>query len=160
MHLPLRRLALCLDCETCFEMGTSPCPVCGGDSWALLARFLNQGPLNTLSRFQPLPKSLAERPKHREGVGEPAVKQLLIISRDRQKLYEHVKRAFSDNATVEVIFDRRTAESRNAANASERRRGDQQQRLETDNHLKALGWAIVRLDVFRTTGLPHRGGSR
>jgi len=40
------------------------------------------------------------------------------------------------------------------------RRGDHQQRLETDNHLKALGWAIVRLDVFRIAGLPLRSGSR
>ena len=29
-----------------------------------------------------------------------------------------------------------------------------------DNHLRALGWAVVRLDVFRTLGLPHRSASR
>jgi hypothetical protein len=27
---------------------------------------------------------------------------------------------------------------------------------EIDNHLRALGWAVVRLDVFRTLGLPLR----
>jgi hypothetical protein len=27
---------------------------------------------------------------------------------------------------------------------------------EIDNHLRALGWAVVRLDVFRTLGLPRR----
>ena len=27
---------------------------------------------------------------------------------------------------------------------------------ELDNHLRALGWAVVRLDVFRTPGLQHR----
>ena len=32
--------------------------------------------------------------------------------------------------------------------------------LEVDNHLRALGWAIVRLDVFRTLGLPHRSAPR
>jgi hypothetical protein len=32
--------------------------------------------------------------------------------------------------------------------------------LEIDNHLRALGWAVVRLDVFRTLGLPHRNASR
>jgi hypothetical protein len=48
-HLSLRRLALCLDCETCFEIGTSSCPACGADTWVLLSKFLNQGPLKTLS---------------------------------------------------------------------------------------------------------------
>src|SRR5215470_8663267 len=60
-HLPLRRLALCLDCETCFEIGTSSCPACGGHSWVLLSKFLNQAPLRTLSQFKPLPNNLAEK---------------------------------------------------------------------------------------------------
>jgi hypothetical protein len=29
LHLPLGRLALCLDCETCFEVGSDACPACG-----------------------------------------------------------------------------------------------------------------------------------
>jgi hypothetical protein len=40
LHVPLARLALCLDCEMCFEIGTEPCPACGGRMWASLARFL------------------------------------------------------------------------------------------------------------------------
>jgi len=40
LRLPLGRLALCLDCETCFEIGTDPCPVCGSATWASVARFL------------------------------------------------------------------------------------------------------------------------
>lgn len=42
IHVPLRRLALCLDCETCFVIGTGTCPACGSDSWAALARFLER----------------------------------------------------------------------------------------------------------------------
>jgi hypothetical protein len=156
-HLPLRRLALCLDCETCSEIGTGSCPACGGHSWVLLSKFLNQEPLKTLSQFKPLPNTLAAEPRHGEQASAPVVKQLLIVARDRNKLYDHVKRAFSDNATVEVILDRRSAEPRNATRAqtADRRRGNHPQRLETDNHLKALGWAIVRLDVFRVAGRPH-----
>ena len=41
-------------------------------------------------------------------------------------------------------------------NARERRR----LMNEIDNHLRALGWAVVRLDVFRTLGLPHRSAPR
>ena len=155
-------MGLCLDCEACFEIGTASCPACGGHSWVLLSKFLNQGPLETLSQFQPLPNSLAEEPKHGEHASAAVVKQLLIVARDRHKLYDHVKRAFSNNPSVEVILDRRSAEPRNAirAKTADRRRGDHQQRLETDNHLKALCWAIVRLDVFPVAGLSHRQGSR
>ena len=41
MQLPLARVALCLDCETCFEIGGRACPVCGGRAWASVARFLD-----------------------------------------------------------------------------------------------------------------------
>jgi hypothetical protein len=39
-HLPLGRIALCLDCDACFEIGTNPCPACGSRTWASVARFL------------------------------------------------------------------------------------------------------------------------
>jgi len=39
-HLPLDRVALCLDCDTCFDVGAAQCPACGGRMWALVARFL------------------------------------------------------------------------------------------------------------------------
>jgi hypothetical protein len=44
LHLPLRRLALCLDCEKCFELGAATCPGCGSGTWTTLARFLEGGP--------------------------------------------------------------------------------------------------------------------
>lgn len=43
LHLPLRRLALCLDCEKCFELGAAACPACGSRTWITLARFLEGG---------------------------------------------------------------------------------------------------------------------
>jgi hypothetical protein len=42
LHLPLGRLALCLDCETCFEVGTDACPACGSRMWASVACFLDR----------------------------------------------------------------------------------------------------------------------
>jgi hypothetical protein len=115
-----------------------------------LAKFFNPGPLKKLSEAHPVPKNWAEA-KHHEDVSAPVVKQLLIIARDRQKLYEYAKRAFADNATVEVILDRRSGEHRNRPAKPERRRDDRYMMHGIDNHLKALGWAIVRLDVLRTT---------
>ena len=41
IHLPLQRVALCLDCDVCFDLGRNACPVCGSDTWIPLARYLN-----------------------------------------------------------------------------------------------------------------------
>jgi hypothetical protein len=156
--MPLRRLALCLDCEACFEIGTSSCPACGGDTWVLLAKFLDQGPLKVLPQFHPFPKSWTAETKGRDDVNGQAAKQILVVARDRQKLFEYAKRAFSGNSSVEVVLDRRRSERRTAGGPSspDRRRGDRRLMNEIDNHLRALGWAVVRLDVFRTLGLPRR----
>jgi hypothetical protein len=159
LHLPFRRLALCLDCEACFEIGASSCLACGGDTWVLLSKFLDQGPLKVLPQFHPFPKSWTEGGKHREDANRQAVKQILVVQRDRQKLYEYAKRAFSGNSSVEVVLDRRRSDRRSSGDRSgspERRRGDRRLMNEIDNHLRALGWAVVRLDVFRTLGLTHR----
>jgi len=43
LHVPLKRLALCLDCEKCFELGATACPACGSSTWITLARFLEGG---------------------------------------------------------------------------------------------------------------------
>ena len=108
-YLPLRRVGLCLDCEACFEIGTSSCPACGGDTWVVLAKFLNAGPLKTLCQVHSVHKNWVAATHHGD-VHAPVVKQLLIVARDRQKLYEYAKRAFAENSTVEVILDRRSAE--------------------------------------------------
>ena len=123
----------------------------------LLSKFLDQGPLKVLPQFHPFPKSWTEGPKQRGR--DESVKQIVVVERDRQKLYEYVKRAFSGNASVDVVLDRRRSERRGAGDrsrASDRRRGDRRLMNEIDNHLRALGWAVVRLDVFRTLGLAHR----
>src|SRR3989442_16012561 len=87
LHLPLRRLALCLVCEACFEIGIPSCPACGGDTWVLLAKFLVQGPLKVLPQFHPFPKSWSAGPKHGEYTKWEVSIQFLVLPRDRQKLY-------------------------------------------------------------------------
>ena len=152
LHLPLRRLALCLDCEMCFEIGTPACPGCGGETWVLLARFLDQGPLRLMPQFHAFPKSWNESSSSAADADQTA-KQLLIVARDRQKLYEYTKRAFAGNPTIEVVLDRRRGERRASGDRTsvpERRRGDRRLALDIDNHLKALGWAVMRLDVFKS----------
>jgi hypothetical protein len=43
LYLPLKQLALCLDCEKCFELGVSACPACGSGTVVALAQFLDAG---------------------------------------------------------------------------------------------------------------------
>ena len=45
LHLPLKSVALCLDCERCFELGSPVCPACGSETWTALARFLRPSQL-------------------------------------------------------------------------------------------------------------------
>src|SRR5262249_57227095 len=40
LYFPLARLALCADCEVCFEIGFDACPACGGRTWSPVARLI------------------------------------------------------------------------------------------------------------------------
>ena len=48
MRLPLGRVALCLDCEVCFELGTGACPSCGSRTWVPVASFLRRSVIGRL----------------------------------------------------------------------------------------------------------------
>ena len=148
LHVPLRRLALCLDCEACFDVGTPSCPACSGDTWIPLARFIEQRP-----------DSLG--PTRRREAAERAAKQLIVVARGRDDLLEYMKRAFADNASVEVVLDRRRAPRRivDHPRKPDRRRGDRRL-VDIEERLRAVGWAVVRLDVFRARDVPSFNGSR
>jgi hypothetical protein len=130
VHLPLRRLALCLDCEDCFEIGTATCPACGSDTWTALARFLDDtsaGRLSTLAGAM-FPDA-ARRPTH----------HLLIVAGDRPALYRTLARELADNDSVTVLLDRRPPGPNGKA-----REGRERRWRNVDPQLRALGWAIVR----------------
>lgn len=138
-HFPLKKLALCLDCDACFEFGPGTCPACGSETLAPLARFLQ--PVGRLSRVLRGRSGAAD-------VTDKMRRQLFIVARDREKLYEYVKRAFADNPTVQVVVDRRKGDRRASgmSRIPNRRRGDRRS-TDTSGQLRALGWAIVLLDV-------------
>lgn len=58
-HLPLRLLALCLDCDEGFEIRNGCCPACGSSTWIPLARFLERRASETLTarRLHVLPQT-------------------------------------------------------------------------------------------------------
>jgi len=121
-----------------------------------MIKFLNQGPLKTLSQFQPLSESFAASPKRGEDLSVPVVKQLLTVQGTATNFTTTSSARFRITPRWKSSSELRNA---NRASAHDRRGGDHQRRLETDNHLNALGWAIVRLDVFRIGGSPCRQAS-
>jgi hypothetical protein len=141
-HLPLRQLALCLDCDECFEIGFPTCPACGSATWTSLSRFLTQA-------------SSARHPGRRGAAAErhddtpETVLQLIIVAGDRAHLYEHLKRRFAGNGTVRVLLNRRVIarRARSEPYEAERRQADRRLPSKVDALLRALGRAIVPLDV-------------
>jgi hypothetical protein len=125
---------MCLDCEVCFELGPSQCPACGSETWAALGRFLD------LHSRPPAVSANHEEP--------PRTRQLILVARDRERLFEYLKRAFAGNDTVQVLLDRRIGERRRSApegRLPERRRSDRR-RQDVSSQLRGLGWAIVSVD--------------
>jgi hypothetical protein len=137
-HLPLRQLALCLDCDECFGIGPETCPSCGSATWTSLARFLAQAS----SGRQPGRRDAAAR-QHDDS--RETIRQLIIVADDRTHLYEHLKRGFAGNGTVRVLLNRRVLarRARSGPYEAERRQADRRLPSKGDALLRAIGWAIV-----------------
>jgi hypothetical protein len=142
VHLPLRQLALCLDCDECFELGSPTCPACGSATWTSFSRFLAQA-------------SSARHPGRRDEASKrhddppEMVRQLIIVVGNRAHLYKHLKRGFAGNGTVRVLLNRRVIARRERSGPydAERRQVDRRLPSKIDALLRAIGWAIVPLKV-------------
>jgi hypothetical protein len=139
--LSLRQLALCLDCDECFDISSPTCPTCGSATWTALARFLARAS----SARQPGRRDAAAR---RPDDPPETVRQLIIVAGDRAHLYEHLKRGFAGNGTVRVLLNRRVIarRARSGPYEAERRQADRRLPSKIDTLLRAIGWAIVPLD--------------
>jgi len=132
VHLPLRQLALCLDCDECFGLDLETCPSCGSATWTSLSRFLGAAassrPQRRLDDSSSVVNDNAKQPER--------VRQCVIVARNRRHLYEHLERAFAGNETIRVFLDRRVVQ-----------RGDRRSSRQTDELLRAIGWLIAPLGV-------------
>src|SRR3989454_641818 len=106
VHLPLRHLALCLDCDECFKIGAEPCPACGSRTWVSLSRFMGQASSSRRPRRLDGSPSAAQRHDDHPAM----VRQVIIVAGHRAHLYDHIKRAFAGNETVRVLLNRRIGE--------------------------------------------------
>ena len=138
LYIPLSRLALCADCEVCFEIGFEACPACGGETWSSLGRLMGNGAEAAVVRA--VQAVLAETCGGGAG-GD--VDHLVIVSREQPKLFELLQRELRGNPAVTVILDRRGRRPQPALTGALR---NQRQR-NVDRQIAALGWAIVRSDV-------------
>ena len=154
VHLPLRSLALCLDCDECFEVGPETCPACGSATWTTISRFLEQA---SSSRRPRRPVDSPSAAKRDDGAPE-AVQQLIVVARNRRDLYEHLKRAFAGNEAVRVLLDRRLVDrpERAGPDGAERGQDDRRSPSTIAGLLRTIGWVIVPLGVREN----HRGPAR
>jgi hypothetical protein len=134
LHVPLDRVALCADCEVCFEIGPDTCPACGGETWTAISRFLGQATDGEVAR--------AVRAVVAETRGTTQQHHLVIISREQPKLFEMLRRELHGHHGVTVIMDRRGRRPTPAT----MRLPDKRWR-NVDRQISALGWAIVRSDT-------------
>jgi hypothetical protein len=147
LHIPLARLALCMDCEECFEIGPDQCPACGSQTWSALSRFIGETSDRAVVR--------AVQALVREARGLSSLPggahHLLIVSRDQPKLFQTLQRELGDNTAVTVVQDRRGQGPGNPRIPNQRWRN-------VDHQLRALGWAIVRAESGERT--LERGAAR
>jgi hypothetical protein len=135
LHIPLARLALCVDCETCFEIGPDQCPACGSRTWSPLSRFIGNASEKAVVRAV---HALVEEARGLSEVSTGA-HHLLIVSREQPKLFQTLQRELRDNRSVTVILDRRDQGAAPPRIPNQRWRN-------VDHQLRALGWAIVRAE--------------
>jgi hypothetical protein len=146
LHLPLKKLALCLDCDECFELGHAVCPACGSATWTPAARFLK-----LVSEAEPHRGSKTRTFSRRTAEEMAIAKHLLIVARHRRELYEQIKRAFAGHETVQVVLDRRVTDRRRRKEPTlpERRGADRRARSIIDDQLRTIGWSLVLLDLAK-----------
>jgi hypothetical protein len=150
LHIPLARLALCVDCEVCFEIGPDQCPACGSKTWSPLSRFIGNASEKAVVRAV---HALVEEARGLSEVSGGA-HHLLIVSLDQPKLFQTLQRELRDNRSVSVIQDRRGQSQGPPRIPNQRWRN-------VDNQLRALGWAIVRSEPRTPRPVEReRGASR
>jgi hypothetical protein len=155
MHLPLRQLALCLDCDECFKIGCPTCPACGSATWTSLSRFLAQ---SKSARYPGRRDAAAKRPDDPPEV----VRQLIIVAGDRAHLYEHLKRGFAGNGTVRVLLNRRVMarRARYGPYEAERRQADRRLPSKVDAYCARLAgpswpWMSLRIIIETPPSSDH-----
>ena len=76
----------------------------------------------------------------------PIYRLLFVVGREREPLYDSLRRTFDGDDTVQVVLDRRVGERRrqeSTPRAGERRRSDRRAQRDSDALLRARGYTLV-----------------
>ncbi len=144
-HFPVGRLALCLDCEVCFEIGPVKCPACGSETWSPLSRFIGDTSDKAVVKAV---EALVEEARGISAVRNGA-QHLLIVSRTQPKLFDMLRRELADHPSLTVLQDRRGQGPMPTA------RIPNQRWRNVDFQIRALGWAIVRAESSNRIAPPE-----
>src|SRR5205823_179858 len=83
----------------------------------------------------------------------PIYRLLFVVGREREPLYDSLRRTFDGDDTVQVVLDRRVGERRrqeSTPRAGERRRSDRRAQRESDALLRARGYTLVDVVTFQS----------
>jgi hypothetical protein len=74
-------------------------------------------------------------------------REIFIVARDRSDLYRYLSQTFSDAENVQVIWDRRGGDRRDAAAArpTERRHSERRRRASVEHELRTVGYAFISI---------------
>ncbi len=135
-HFPLARLALCIECEVCFELGPETCPACGSKTWSPLSDLIGDPSQKAAVRAV---QALVDEARRISGAR--GGQHLLIVSRTQPKMFQMLERELGNSNAVTVILDRRGEGPMPASQLPNRRWRN------VDYQIRALGWAIVRAET-------------
>ena len=84
-------------------------------------------------------------------MGPAEARVMYIVSRKAPEQFQFVLRHFVGGSDIRVLYDRRHGERRGALAAHPRGRGERRQadrrRIDTEQDLRAVGWAPVRIEA-------------
>ena len=83
----------------------------------------------------------------------PIYRLLFVVGREREPLYDSLRRTFDGDDTVQVVLDRRVGE---------RRRSERRAQRESDALLRARGYTLVDVVTFQSppAGTPEPAPER
>jgi hypothetical protein len=78
-------------------------------------------------------------------VSDPVRSLLIVVPREREDVYDSLRRSFRDDPKVEIVLDRRAADRRGpaASHEPERRQGERRRRAALEAELAAGRWIAV-----------------
>lgn len=139
-----KRYKRCPKCRAMLRPTAEICPHCG----VSMPVSFPYNPLVSGETFRVLQELSEEVEPPRHSRAPIAARYLVLVARDREDLFNYLRRQFAKEVGVEVRYERRVGERRGRAAVAplDRRRKDRRGKPSVDADLRRFGFAIVRLE--------------